>query len=440
MNKRKNRQKVLGICAAVMGTLAVFCAVCLLLSGRKLAGLEQAASRVDAFYQEPMEEGFVNQQALADFEENAQGKAQDEGVLAVYQSPEGIEFISRSEFWDEAKLEALYQELLQNKHGEELNSLSKVVVYPQEDAFAAATHQNTQEVNTLFFRFPALEENFGLDFFRSAGVITLYDGDRLQTAEDMASSLSHEYGHHYTFYHMFAEDVSDEDFLESDYARLRGLDPSQVLFDQEDAQAYYDNHQWYLVEIAAEDYVTLMGSPNSREVERYYDVQEYLDGAGGESRFARNAQVQENLCIPMASEVPGLADYYYSFLGEKAPRFPAKQDIQLSFQKNEIGYDLVSGYQTFVSYDISWNKAYGEDAVYTLVSYQKENYNESFYCVKTVQAGEPASAVIGCPTRTYGDSLFWQDDGLAQGTRTFVVTAILPDGTMYFSDPADVTF
>ncbi len=39
----------------------------------------------------------------------------------------------------------------------------------------------------------------------------------------MADSLSHEYGHHYTFYHMFPGFTREQQYLDSEYFRLRGL-------------------------------------------------------------------------------------------------------------------------------------------------------------------------------------------------------------------------
>ncbi|MEH7387010.1 hypothetical protein V7147_16600, partial [Bacillus sp. JJ1521] len=47
---------------------------------------------------------------------------------AKYESPEGILFLSYTENWDEPQLKDLYQELIKNKHGEELNLLQEIRV------------------------------------------------------------------------------------------------------------------------------------------------------------------------------------------------------------------------------------------------------------------------------------------------------------------------
>ena len=361
---------------------------------------------------------------------------QPEQMLASYQSPEGILFVSQSEAWDENKLEELYQELLRNRHGEELNSLTRVTVYPQKDDFAAATHQRADQHTNLTLHFPAFNDTPLFTFTRSAGTISLYDGDNRTTALAMASSLSHEYGHHYTFTHML-NTHADTALYYTEYARLRGLDSTNSYVSTANQQFYNDHHDSYLVEIAAEDYVTLMGSPNSRTVGEYDDVRQYMNGGKSDTELFRNAAPQENMHLPLAQDVPGLADYYYSFLDEQAPAYPDEREFDLRFDRRTASYHLTSGYQTFVSYKITWEKLYGEDAVYTLISAKDD---ETFMPVRTVTAGEDAAAWIGCVTLEQGSQVQIYDDGLAAGTRTFLVTAILPDGRFCVSEPVVQSF
>ena len=426
--------------AALLATPILITALVLSPSERKLERMQSDQAAVDVFVGTAEHAPFVNQAAQEAFSNERSTLNPDTKALYTYRSPEGISFISRSAAWDENKLQALYRELLQNKHGKELWSLSEVIVYPQADPFAAATHQNKKQVNTFYLDFPALPKNYGFTLSRKAGVITLYDGDRRDTVASMASSLSHEYGHHYTFYHMFPEYDDESKLLESDYAALRGLDKDKVLIDRSDEQFYFDNHHWYLVELAAEDYVTLMGSPLSREIADFHDVQDYLNGYSGVVYSARNDRVQENLMIPMASEKEGLADYFYRFLDEPAPDLPPRRQIDITVQQGSKSYDLDSGYRTFVHYTLTWNKAYGDDAIYTLVSYCEDDYEGTFYPIKTVRPGQEAVAYIGSVTAEGEQSVKVMEDHLASGTRTFVVTAVLPDGTMHKSDPLRYTF
>lgn len=404
---------------------------------QRAIALQRAEDAVDSSLRASWGKPFVNQAAEEGFAQRETAEVGDD--LAVYTSPEGIRFCSRSEAWDEAKLEALYQELLRNRHGPELNTLAQVLVRPESDDFAAASHQRMGQSYSLTLKFPSLPEARIFTIYRIGGVITLYDGDSLTTAEAMASSLSHEYGHHYTLHYMFERSMGNPVYEGSEYARLRGLDPEQVRANAYSADDYHENHAWYFYEIAAEDYVVLMGSPNSRSVADYYDIREALNGRDGSVPFCRNAQVQENLMIPMANEVPGLAEYFYSFLEEPAPVYsPRKIDLEL--EEYTVGYDLVGGYRSFTSYEVTWNKAYGEDAVYTLVCFDETDYENSYQPIKTVTAGEEASAEIGNLAVRSGNTVTNIDDHLAQGTRTFAVTVILPDGTMYCSEPLQYTF
>ncbi|WP_040197243.1 hypothetical protein [Candidatus Soleaferrea massiliensis] len=439
---RKNNKRILtaALISAICAVLAL-AGACVLPSvlQRQTEKLLADIEAVDAFVGEPWDKPFVNQAAVDAFERDHTA-AQDEDTLYTYRSPEGIAFISKAEAWDEKNLEALYHELLQNRHGEEFMTLSQVIVYPQRDEFAAATHQNTYQTHRYALDFPALPKDFHVEVNRTAGVISLYDGDRCTTVKSMASNLSHEYGHHFTFYHMFPAAFTDEEFQATKYAKLRGLDPDKVQFNTSDSQYYVDNHHWYLVEIAAEDYVTLMGSPNSRDVGNHPDVRDQLNGASPEQYIKRNSRVQENLMIPMASDVDGLSDYFYSFVDDEPPQFPKWQDIQIDIQRRSASYDLESGYTTFVYYELTWNKAYGDDATYTLVTYQEDDYSNTLHPVRTVLPGTSAVAYVGCVSSQSGMYVSSMDDNLANGTRTFVVTAILPDGTMQASDPMTYTF
>ena len=432
--------------AAIAGLLAAAAAAAgFLISAplqQKAMDMADNLEKVNAFVENPWKEPFLNEAAALTANSGDKNENTDSEFTYSYISPEGIQFLSQSAAWNEEKLQELYQELLLNKHGEELDTLSYVLVYPQDDEYAAATHQNMVRTNSFSLNYPALPEDLNFTFNRTSGVITLYGGDRCDTVESMASSLSHEYGHHFTFYHMFGNTFSDEKLLHSEYTRLRNLDPAKVQTNMTDSQFYYDNHHWYLAEIAAEDYVSLMGSPNSREIGTLYDIRDRMYGEEMDEDYhtTRNALVQENLMIPMASETEGLAEYFYSFLGQSPPDFPKKQPAAPNIQRHSVGYDFVDGYRELVSYELTWEKVYGEDAVYTLVSYQEEDYANSFYPIKTVYSGENASAYIGTVSYEEGGSVVYWDDSLAEGTRTFAVTAILPDGTMHISDPLVYTF
>lgn len=435
--------KKLGV---ILSTLILLgAAVFLGIAGKALDRTRQALARLNADMDtvaaelEKTGETFTNEAALECFAREREDPLNDADA-AMYRSPEGIRFRSQSESWDEEKLEALYQELLLNQHGEELYTLAEVIVHPEPEDYILASHQDSAKGYRLTLNYPALPKQSIFTFYRSSGVINLYDGDARDTIGEMAESLSHEYGHHFTNYYMLDTPDGCPYYTGTEYARLRKLENiEQVRTFFRSSTDYYENHAWYFYEIAAEDYVVLMGSPNSRTVVDYCDVQEALDGRDGDRLWARNADVQENLAIPMANTVPGLAEYFYSCIGLEAPEYDVRE-ITISFEKkeNEVWFD--GEYHNFISYEATWNKAYGEDAVYTLVAYDPENYSEYRHAVKTVSDGEDASAIIGTVAKVYGDFVHYYWDRVCEGAKAFVVTVILPDGTMYCSEPQEFTF
>ena len=376
---------------------------------------------------------FENSAALKSFEEWPKDNVKEGSIQAEYISPEGIQFISLSAVWNEEKLEDLYQELLLNKHGEEIYSLSSVMVLPQADDYAAATHQQMEQ-NTIFsLHFPAVPRRFGISLSRNAGLITLYNGNEYDTVEEMAGSLSHEYGHHFTFYHMF-KDMEDDELMDSEYVELRAFKPGYALTNRTDTNFYYNNHHRYVVEIAAEDYVALMGSPTTRRIAKYFDVQDSLEDAEGDYFWGLNAQVQENLMIPMASSQPGLAEYFYSFVEDEMPDFDEQELVLRIDDGRTEGFNFESGYTQFEQYTITWDKVYGEDAIYTLVCFELGDYMESFRVVRTIYPGMEAEARVGDAWVERGEYIEYAWDDLNEGKKYFVVTVVKPDGTMYISE------
>lgn len=356
-----------------------------------------------------------------------------------YMSPEGILFISKSEEWDSSDLELLYKELLQNKHGEELYSLGAVTIFPQKDDMAAATHRNSEYRCAVPFSHTVLPVSFQIYFTRSTGQISLYNGDQITTAEGMANSLSHEYGHHFTRYYMLKS--SGEALYDTKYARLRGLNEKNSYADMNVSEDfYYENHYKFILEIAAEDYVALMGSPASREIVDYKDAMEtlYMDEYNAE--FSLSAAVQENLTLPMACEIEGLADYFYGFLDEKAPEYDIKKEMNIRIKKLSQSYNLVGGYRSFVYYEVGFDKVYGEDATYVLTVYDPEDYFNTLHPVRTFTNGEKPLCHIGNPVRNLGSRVIYSDDKVAKGTKVFIVNVITLDGQLYTSAPFTYTF
>jgi len=367
-------------------------------------------------------------------------------ALYVYEAPEGFTLISHSPAWDDEMLIQLRHELMQNEHGDEINFLYEVIVYPEvegEDGRAAAIYTLGTKSLSIFFQFPAFPDDFTIDFPQDIGSITLYNGEANTTIESMASSLSHEYGHLYTHYYMFdVRDNETDTVAESMYARLREATRFDLLSRVSRDELYWQQRHRYLIEVAAEDYVQLMGSPTTRQVVDFVDVRQVLNGAQQPAAFAgaRNAFPQENMTLPLAGDVPGLNEYFFSHINT-GPREPVeeRQNITLQIRRNPVQHNLVSGLRTFVHYEISWNAPY-QNAIYTLICYDPNDYSGWGIPIKTVRSGQTASAIIGEDVTLRGDQVVSMNDGLAEGTKVFVVTALLPDGTFYSSEKLEHTF
>ncbi len=73
------------------------------------------------------------------------------------------------------------------------------------------------------------------------------------------------------------------------------------------------------------------------------------------------------------------------------------------------------------------------------MTYDADDYANTIVPIKTVYPGDPARAYIGNVVLDRGSSDILRRR-TQRGTRTFVVTAVLPDGSMYKSEPFDYTF
>ncbi|MBR6513458.1 MAG: hypothetical protein IKT46_01360 [Clostridia bacterium] len=419
----------------------ISCVAVFILSLTVFLNIQTQGVRADSFLASEPRHHFINT-ALNDLLSEGVyiNERTDFTMSERYVSPEGIEFISKSKQWDKNDLELLYKELLQNKHGEELYLLSSVTVYPQRDDKAAATHKNAKQYCTVPISHTLVPEDLKITFTHTRGHITLYNGDNITTVAGMAEALSHEYGHHYTRYYML--NSNGDALYNTGYAVLRGLNAENSYADMSVSEDfYYKNHYKFILEIAAEDYVTLMGSPASREVADHMDIMEALYNSDNYVvEFSRSAAVQENLTLPMACEVQGLAEYFYSFIGEQAPEYDIKKDMNIRIQKRSQTFDLVGGYRTFVYYEIEFDKVYGEDATYVLTVYDPDDYAGTVQPVRTVTKDEKALCRIGNAVRNLGSRVIYNDDGLAKGTKVFIVNVITPDGKMYTSAPFSHTF
>jgi len=366
-------------------------------------------------------------------------------ALYRFVAPEGFSIISHSTLWDEEMLELLYYELKQNVHGEEIEKLSEIIVYGHSDdeMNALATYAPGTSSAVLVINFPAFPEHFSVEFPKFIGRINIYGGDTRTTIESIAGSLSHEYGHHYTFYYMFDYEMRQNDLLvESVYADFREAHRHNLIGRVSGDVDYFKYRYRYLIEIAAEDYVQLMGSPNTRSVVDFIDIKQVAEDMAQprDTSGARNAFPQANMLIPLPNEVPGLTEYFYSYI-DASPRVPVeeKQDITIEINRQSMQHNLETGPRTFIYYTLTWNTPY-KDAIYTIACYDPYDYSGWGIPIKTIRPGQSASAVIGEYAVARNGMLYFAEDNLARDFKVFFVVAQLPDGTYYMSDKLEINF
>lgn len=364
-----------------------------------------------------------------------------------------IFFLSTTKNWDEEKLEDLAEELYDNKHAEEINYLKKVVVSGSSSGYAAGTHSHSIEAYAIpaeIYGFLPKDSEFNSHYKMSS--IYLYGAGKETTAADLALVLSHEYGHHFTMYHF--ELTNTEADKDTEYYKLRAAEyENQVILERDYFEDYLDLHKWYLAEIAAEDYVNLMGSTNAKRTVEFYDNMDKFY-AFFNLNFNRlweisrdiipsiNGRPHENVNMKMPANVDGLIEYYYSFVDEEPPYSSPAEDIgTLNLQ--------MKGYSGGNRHDFSWDQPYTDpDIVYTLIGYDMND--NIIIMVKTTRGDEKGDAGLGSyafASAKYG----WQmhDDKYYKyhsffyevgAEMKFRVSIVFPDGKILLSDPIIIVY
>lgn len=186
-----------------------------------------------------------------------------------YTGANGLAIESYSKYWwSEEKLKALYRELMSNEHGSEMKELKGIKIFPDKG----------------YFREKGRAAGY---YVRADKEIHLNYGDFMTTVESMAKVLSHEYGHHYTIYNMKKKEgvtLGQTPLSKVPYYKARKLSGNPYVIN-----GYNNGHAWSIAELAAEDYVQLLGSDT-----------------------ARMGYAQENTQLPPETEVPGLKSYFRS--------------------------------------------------------------------------------------------------------------------------------
>ncbi len=358
-----------------------------------------------------------------------------------YQTPLGFTIVSYSDQWTDGKLADIYDALLKNRHGDEIGYISQVKLYPGKDPgldeeMDSSGERTDADIDpNVFVDVPMLIPP-GLSY--NAGIIvsdiSIYYMDQYEDASEIAKTLSHEYGHHFTMFYFLQDDDAAK---QSDYFAFRNFEGFKDAYGHdvfyEDWNMYYENHMWDIYEIAAEDYVQLLGSPDTRRTMEYLDGKDLLDldkdtySPDVRDEFI-NVYPQENIYIPLPDEIPGLRDYYCSFINVENEYDDALEtfDFNLEFKKKSSNGKRY--------YEITWTMPdQSPDALYTLVCY--DTNGDLFWPVRTVYGNEKPIARVGSPTITSGGWIYWWNDGIIKKDRIFRLYMLLPDGRMAASEP-----
>lgn len=353
-----------------------------------------------------------------------------------YYAPNGLSIQSIAGEWQGNSIKNVYEELLKNKHGVELDYLKEIVLKPGPSIDGQALGEYSDRSITLtaaaVFK-PLIDSSYKNIKTCNYGYIKLYYMNDYTDIKQVARTLSHEYGHHYTIHHFFTGD--NETRENSDYYKIRGLEEYPEAIEYYRYDEYLKMHAWDIDEIAAEDYVQLLGSPTSRDIGEFMDIKEALYSEDMEyicklENYHCNVLAQENPVIAMAEQVEGLEYYYNSFIDENYVEEYTKYPLITIDAKKKRS----SGKTHYI---LTWNELELEsdsEVVYTVVCY--DNDGQLFVPIKTVSGEEELSAIIGTPTRRKGSWIYWWNDGTMDEDRIVRVLAYIVDEDIVIgSDP-----
>lgn len=349
------------------------------------------------------------------------------GEVAVYTAPDGFKVISYSREWNDVnKLQQVYLELLRNAHGEEFKLLTKVNIYSGADPEGLEAAGRWYGVWTVEGNKPKLLGNRYID---------IYNGDEMNTVDSIARTLSHEYGHHFTYYYYFKNEKKMwEQWRSTGLAKARGLLNNPL------AGAETRDHQWLIQEICAEDYVQLFGSATVKKSVKFADIAERLALNQPNVTYSTdiyNYHPQENYRIPLAANMPQLMDYWLKASGLKLKSVTPPPQIGLYLLK----VNRLEGVPTH-QYVFGWDKVLPNTPGildYTLVYF--DDTDAGYFPVRTVSDGEPMTAVFGSARNS--DAYIWEN--LPAGIGYFMVIVKDSSGLVTsskvlavdFSDPQD---
>jgi len=290
---------------------------------------------------------------------------------------EDIHFVTTIKDWNEEKLEEVAKELFANTHGEEIRYVQAVAIEEGLGFNYSSSQQTVYPIYempvSIYSFFP---DNNKYDYRLKQSFLSVSGITELTKIEGYAQLLSTAYGHHYVQYHFGLQGFEEDD--DTEYYKLRSgrIGNYKIKLEVKDNDEYFKNYVWYLKEIAANDYMYLMGSQNAhRTVDfdklykdydyyRYNKDVDYME-ADPFFQWCRNATPHINPVIELPHEVDGLSEYFYSFVDAEVPAY-TKIDV------NKIRLRAVQSDEIY--HKFQWETPFDQEGVtYTLVVYDNRD-------------------------------------------------------------------
>lgn len=347
------------------------------------------------------------------------------GEPASYATPDGQKIVSYAKAWqDPKKLQQIYLELLKNLHGEELKYLTAIYIYP------GPAPDNT-DVAGHWYGETRTDRN-GKIVMEPNSYINIYNGEENSSIDEIARTLSHEYGHHFTYYYFLKyENKPWAKWAETGYAKARQISGNKKI--STDGL----DHYWQIQELAAEDYVQLFGSSTGKKSVAFGDIQDRLEQDEQTLRYSTdiyNVQPQENWHLLPAANLPQVREYWLKASGLKDNGNKPPATITLSLSKHLAVHDDLR------QYVFTWNPSKDDRSKkleYTLIRFQ-EGYGNigSMEPVRTVYDGMEMTARYGAAK----DSRMYTWTPVPAGVSYFVVLVKDDEGLIVSSNVLAVDF
>lgn len=346
-------------------------------------------------------------------------------TTAEYTAPDGLKVVSYARTWqDIKKLQEVYLELQKNFHGDEIKLLSRINIYPGPAPFDSGVAGNWYGETRV--------DRKGKIILEPGSYINIYNGEENVTIKDIARTLAHEYGHHFTYYYFIKyENKLWEKWAESGYAKARQISGNKKI------SAAGTSHYWQIQEIAAEDYVQLFGSPTTKASVVFGDIQDRLDKNDKSLEYSTqtfNIQPQENWHLLPTANMPQVREYWLKASGLKdtGNKPPAGVNLRLSAVK-----EIHAGYMQYIFNWTSGKDDRSKKLEYTLVRFKESNGGiYGIEPVRTVYDGMELTARYGAAQNS--QMYMWSD--IPPGVSYFVVFVKDEEGLIVSSNILAVDF